>query len=183
MLTKTDDAGVETVTIKLKWHGMACPSCFESTTLRVTFTGTARLTGGGSEDDGNHEWGEDSPCTCGCGFTGPVRAFQWGEAGTELTFTAFDPELADPTHDDGDVTFEVQVCGMAPCPSGNGDVILASSINLEPTTWDVSVLRRVASTGVIDPIEEYEDFRTQGEASACCDRLMAKYPFAAPAWE
>ena len=58
-----------------------CPEC-GSDNLRVTFTGEADLTFDGngdlysSEDDGNHEWDDNSPMQCNsCGHDGLVSAF------------------------------------------------------------------------------------------------------------
>ena len=45
-------------------HGLACPICHHDDRIEVTFTGTCLLTGSGSEDNGDHEWDESSPCMC-----------------------------------------------------------------------------------------------------------------------
>jgi hypothetical protein len=51
---------------------MICPTCKSDEGLTVSFVGTARLTGDGSEDVGDHEWGSGSDCSCDCGWQGLV---------------------------------------------------------------------------------------------------------------
>ena len=48
-------------------HQMICPECLEDNDLNVTFTGVCKLTPGGSEDCGDHEWTDESACSCTCG--------------------------------------------------------------------------------------------------------------------
>lgn len=56
---------------------MACPKCGDDADLHVTFTGTCRLVGNGSEDCGDHEWDNDSLCLCGeCGHELTVDDFR-----------------------------------------------------------------------------------------------------------
>jgi len=59
------------------WHGLRCPECDKDHDLNVAFTGTARLTVDGSEDNGAHEWDDKSPLFCGaCGFNGLAEEFK-----------------------------------------------------------------------------------------------------------
>lgn len=97
-----------TITRKLKWHGMLCPACLTDQSLEVKFTGTAKITDQGSEDSGDHEWGEDSICQCtACRFSGPVIAFHAGNMGDDLRFSVYspdrDPELGEIEEDDEDL--------------------------------------------------------------------------------
>jgi hypothetical protein len=57
-------------------HGMACPACGHDSDLSVSFVGSCTLTSGGSEDAGDHEWGDESDASCGCGFVAKVAAFR-----------------------------------------------------------------------------------------------------------
>ena len=57
-------------------HQMICPECLEDNDLSVTFTGVCNLTPGGSEDCGDHEWDDESACSCTCGWNGWVRDAQ-----------------------------------------------------------------------------------------------------------
>ena len=158
------------IEVKLKWHGMLCPECFQSASLYVTFTGECRLTGLGSDDTGDHEWGEESPCRCGnCGFEAPVCAFEWGEPGTVLVFEP-GGEDAEP-----EVSWEIMVCAMA--EDDEDHLTLAQSLGTEPTSWDVEVRRVVRSTGVVDVVWAREGLGRIGVHGAT-KRAEELFPFA-----
>ena len=58
-------------------EGLQCPGCRRSDDLHVTITCSARLTAEGSEEEGDHDWDEDSTMTCGrCDQHGSVRSFR-----------------------------------------------------------------------------------------------------------
>lgn len=60
--------------------GLECPICHHDDRIEVTFTGTCRLTGSGSVDNGDHEWDESSPCACNhCEYVGTVADFTYEE--------------------------------------------------------------------------------------------------------
>lgn len=169
----------ETRRVRLKWHGMLCPRCFADLDLRVTYTGTCKLTPEGSEDVGGHEWNEDSKCRCmRCDFASTVAAFQWGEAGELLEFKA------DPTGETKDVTFEIQVMGMAPNEArADREHQLAAGLEVEPHYWDLEVVRIVRSTGRCDKLLRVGRL-CKGEAADYVTFLIQPdaYPFAEVHW-
>jgi hypothetical protein len=56
--------------------GYECPECGEDDTIDITAKVDVRLTEDGTDADesrdGSHEWDEDSPASCGCGWQGKV---------------------------------------------------------------------------------------------------------------
>lgn len=59
-----------------------CPKCGNNNDLCVNAIVTVQLSffedgeiEGSEPVDGNHEWDDDSPMFCGCGFKGQVRDF------------------------------------------------------------------------------------------------------------
>jgi hypothetical protein len=72
-------------------HRVCCPNCKSDQSIKVTFTGTCLLTDDGSEDDGDHEWGDESAASCTkCGHDGFVRDFRdAGKAQLEASETAY----------------------------------------------------------------------------------------------
>jgi hypothetical protein len=65
-------------TVKEVWK-MACPRCGDDSTIDITASIDVRLCVDGTDADatrcGDHEWGDDSPVTCGCGHEGIVNDF------------------------------------------------------------------------------------------------------------
>lgn len=58
--------------VREEWD-MECPSCHDDNHLHITFTGECHLTVDGTDDDGDHEWNDDSPCRCSsCDWSGKV---------------------------------------------------------------------------------------------------------------
>jgi hypothetical protein len=75
-------------TVSNNW-GMRCPRCGADDGLDITALVDIRLTPRGSDADesrcGDHEWDDESGCSCGCGFNGPVKDFRipgWEEEQT-----------------------------------------------------------------------------------------------------
>lgn len=98
-----------TISLTLNWAGMICPNCLEDDDLNVSFAGTCRLTPSGSEDVGNHEWGDDSHCQCeSCGFSAPVPAFRLGEGGETLEIDFEDP-IADEREPGDDIRGDIDI--------------------------------------------------------------------------
>jgi hypothetical protein len=69
------------MSVKTEW-AMACPKCGSDEYIDVAAVVWVRLTEDGTDadqpDNGNHEWDDDSRCTCGkCGHNGTVRDFEW----------------------------------------------------------------------------------------------------------
>jgi len=59
--------------------GRRCPKCGQFGWFKIAFEGLADVTDEGSDDEGNHEWDEDSFCRCPeCGFMGEARDFHEG---------------------------------------------------------------------------------------------------------
>jgi hypothetical protein len=55
------------------YRGSVCPDCGSGDFLHVQFTGTVRLTADGSVDCGDHEFDDQSVCSCeGCDWFGKV---------------------------------------------------------------------------------------------------------------
>lgn len=158
--------------VRLAWHGMACPRCFTALDLRVTYTGTCKLTPEGSEDVGNHDWDEHSLCRCmRCEFSAPVSAFQWGDAGDLLTFRA------DPTGETKDVRF--WILGEALIYRDLDGWVQAKGSGREPTMWRVSVVRSVASTGQSERVWS-GDGRSKGEADHFMREMSELFRMAEP---
>lgn len=44
--------------------GLACPDCGRDDHIAVTITAQATLTAEGTDVTGDHEWDDDSPCSC-----------------------------------------------------------------------------------------------------------------------
>lgn len=59
--------------------GYLCPQCKKGDKLRVSFTGECVLTPDGTEDDGDHEWDNDSPVFCNCLWCGQVKDLEEAE--------------------------------------------------------------------------------------------------------
>lgn len=59
--------------------GMQCPECGEDDGLSVEVRVMARLTGDGTDVEGDQEWDDDSLCVCDCGHRGKVGSFKQGE--------------------------------------------------------------------------------------------------------
>jgi len=58
-----------------------CPECGQNESFQISFRGEAKVQDDGSEGDGNHEWDEDSDCTCngdGCSYMGILKDFTVG---------------------------------------------------------------------------------------------------------
>lgn len=54
--------------------GLTCPECKKGDNLRLAFNGLCSLTIDGTEDDGDHEWDNDSFAMCrNCDWQGTVR--------------------------------------------------------------------------------------------------------------
>jgi hypothetical protein len=53
-------------------HNILCPRCKDDNGFTVAFTGQARITSGGTDDCGDHEWDDESALTCDCGWEGTV---------------------------------------------------------------------------------------------------------------
>jgi len=170
-----------TRTIRMAWHEMLCPSCFTDDGLNVTFTGTCHLTFSGSEDVGDHEWGDASMCRCtNCGFTAPVIAFRYWSAseGEDMTIIEEDAD----GEEEQPCTFEIQVSAMATDPD-TGDQRLAQSF--EPSVpiefYDVELKRLRPSTGEIDVLIEHEELK-EDEANRAAESLEERFPFADSEW-
>lgn len=57
-------------------HAICCPACELYDGFTVEFRGTAKLTAEGSEDIGDHEFGDDDVMTClECDHSGPAKTF------------------------------------------------------------------------------------------------------------
>lgn len=71
-LLKSDD-NVDTLL-----EDMACPECGENSLFRIRFEGTAQVSDDTSEDDGDHDWNDESDCRCGfCEHAGRVKDFTY----------------------------------------------------------------------------------------------------------
>jgi len=56
-----------------EWR-MLCPSCGHDDGFKVSILAEARLYADRTEEDGSHEWGDESHCRCSCGWHGDVGA-------------------------------------------------------------------------------------------------------------
>lgn len=53
-----------------------CPACGQNERFTISFTGSAEVTDEGSDDAGDHEWEDDSACSCSeCSHSGVVKNF------------------------------------------------------------------------------------------------------------
>lgn len=157
--------------MKLQWHNMICPICKSDHTLEVAVQGTAKLTESGSEDNGDHEWDENSHthCEC-CGFAGPARMFDWSTSQTEKD------GWVDLVETDV-IDFEIQAFQMALDPSGGG-YVLADSINApqeDIRLIDIVVTRRHERLGIIDEIESIDSLRPSQSTGDVVTDLEIKY--------
>lgn len=58
-------------------YGMKCPKCGRDDELVVTFTGQCKLLSDGSDDIGDHAWGDESRCICNhCDHAATVADFK-----------------------------------------------------------------------------------------------------------
>ncbi len=144
-----------TVTLSLNSHGMICPGCLEDDSLRVTFTGTCLLTNDGSEDDGDHEWDDDSPCQCSrCNFSAPVSVFRLGdeEEAIDIAFEDPDAEKRSPSFDfRHDVEIDPVFTIVRQNKDGTHVLTLRGQIGL--FTWDIE-------SGTFGSLDEANAFDT-----------------------
>lgn len=62
-------------TVKEVWN-LACPSCGSDSGIEITASVTCKLSTGGTDEIGSHEWSDDSPCYCNeCNHDGTIKTF------------------------------------------------------------------------------------------------------------
>ena len=65
---------------------VGCPACGQADHLQIVITALARLTPGGSDADGDHEWDDGSYCCCPeCDHDGIVADFTQTVSDAERT--------------------------------------------------------------------------------------------------
>lgn len=155
--------------ITLAWHQMFCWMCL-STNLHVRFTGTARLTGGGSEDVGDHEWNDDSETCCqDCQALGPARMFKFGEVGNSGETITVPWRVTEDGDDCPDISFEIQLLPMTEDDEGSHITQDGEQVH----HFDVVLNRRFGDQ--IHPLIEREELK-EDEAYAVFEALQNDHP-------